>query len=84
MTGTYGPNDIRKDGLLKIKKLRELNKPKPPKAGDCYMDDTGPYRIMAVAEGYCMCRRRGMSPFLRTIKQIMGCLCRSLQRSKND
>jgi hypothetical protein len=37
----------------------------------CRFDDgKGEIRVMAVADGYAMCRRRGASPFILTVKEV--------------
>lgn len=40
------------------------------KRGDEYKDDHGTIRVMAVADGYCLCRRPGRMPFVRTEKEV--------------
>lgn len=40
------------------------------KRGDKYRDDHGVITVMAVADGYCMCRRPGKIPFIRKEKKL--------------
>jgi hypothetical protein len=39
-------------------------------AGYTWSDEIGSVRVMAVAEGYAMCRRPGAMPFVRSIKEL--------------
>lgn len=39
-------------------------------AGYTWSDDLGPVRVMAVAEGYAMCRRPGVMPFIMAVTAI--------------
>lgn len=44
---------------------------KPPiRAGYTWEGEYGPIVVMAVADGYAMCRRPGCIPFIRTVKEI--------------
>jgi hypothetical protein len=43
--------------------------------GDRFVDDVGPLRVMAVAEGYAMLRRPYAVPFVRPIPYLL-CDCR--------
>ncbi len=40
------------------------------KVGDSWKDAHGLTRIMAIADGYAMCRRRGCMPFVVYLKDI--------------
>ncbi len=40
--------------------------------GDTFMYEGGWIFIMAVADGYCMVRRKGKSPFILTEKEVAG------------
>ena len=40
------------------------------KVGDDWKDAHGLIRIMAIADGYAMCRRRGCMPFVVYLKNI--------------
>lgn len=40
------------------------------KAGDRFSDEHGNMRVMAVAQGYAMCRRTGCTPFVRTVAEV--------------
>lgn len=40
------------------------------KRGQHWRDRNGHYRVMAVAEGYAMIRRKGCAPFVRSAKEI--------------
>ena len=40
------------------------------KRGQHRRDTHGTYRVMVVAEGYAMVRRKGCAPFLRRVKEI--------------
>jgi hypothetical protein len=42
-----------------------------PAKGECWRDEHGPVRIMAIVEGYVVARRKGAAPFLRTIRQFV-------------
>ncbi len=39
--------------------------------GYVWTDHHGPIRVMAIADGYAMCRRPGATPFVRWIRDIM-------------
>lgn len=43
-----------------------------PIRGDHYMDEHGIYFVMAVADGYAMCRRKGCFPFIKKVKEVVG------------
>lgn len=38
--------------------------------GARFRDDYGPIRVIAVCEGYAMCRRPRCVPFVRTVKEV--------------
>jgi hypothetical protein len=40
------------------------------KPGARFRDEVGEFRVMAVAEGWAMCRRKGCSPFVRSVRDI--------------
>ncbi len=38
--------------------------------GYTWSDDLGPMRVIAVAEGYALCRRQGCLPFVRAVSDL--------------
>jgi hypothetical protein len=40
------------------------------KSGDKYNDGISLMRVIAVAEGYAMCRRKGCMPVIQTVKEV--------------
>ena len=44
------------------------------KVGFRYFDQWGEFRVMAVAEGYYMCRRKGCCPAIFSVKDLVDAL----------
>lgn len=44
------------------------------KVGFKYFDQRGEFRVMAVAEGYYMCRRKGAMPAIFMVKDLVSAL----------
>lgn len=40
------------------------------KRGQWWRDEIDQFRVIVVAEGYAMCRRKGCGPFLRHVKEF--------------
>lgn len=43
----------------------------PLRVGQVVRDEHGPARVMAIAEGYAMLRRKGCLPFVAALKDVM-------------